>query len=112
MKIKTIDITALDWFDKVNGNSYFAGTISVNYGMKNAKVLKMPFQYGYGDQYRWTALEEMAKAGWLPKKYSNPKTPHDVGERGPMDFERENNYPIEWMVSDGLKRDCVRNGRA
>lgn len=63
MKVKTIDITALEWFDKVNGNSYFAGTISVNYGMKNAKVLKMPFQYGYGDHYIDMAGKALSKAG-------------------------------------------------
>jgi hypothetical protein len=73
LKIKTIDITALDWFDKVNGNSYFAGTVSVNYGMKNAKVLKMPFQYGYGDHYKTEALNELVEAGVITdlKKHQN-----------------------------------------
>lgn len=51
MKIKTIDINVLEWFDKVNGNSYFAGTVTLNYGMKSEKVFVLPFQYGYGEHY-------------------------------------------------------------
>jgi hypothetical protein len=49
--IKTIDINALNWFDKVNGNSYFAGKVTLNYGLPDKKSFKMPFQYGYGDHY-------------------------------------------------------------
>jgi predicted Zn-dependent protease len=49
--IKTIDIQAKEWFDKINGNSYFAGTITVNFGMPDAKTIIMPYQYGYGDHY-------------------------------------------------------------
>lgn len=54
-KIKTIDVQAKEWFDKVNGNSYFAGVVTVNYGMKDERVYKMPFQYGYGDTYTYEA---------------------------------------------------------
>lgn len=49
--IKTIDVNAKEWFDKVNGNSYFSGSVTINYGMKSAKTFEMPFQYGYSDQY-------------------------------------------------------------
>lgn len=55
MKVKTIDIHAYEWFDKINGNSYFAGIITVNRGLKDQKEFKMPFQYGYGEHYRYTA---------------------------------------------------------
>lgn len=51
VKVKTIDIEALEWFDRVNGNSYFAGTIEINKGLKSEKRFIMPFQYGYGDHY-------------------------------------------------------------
>ena len=47
MKVK---IEAKEWFDRVNGNSYFAGTIKVN-----DKVYLMPFQYGYDTQYEQAA---------------------------------------------------------
>jgi len=51
MKIKTIDLQFKEWFDKVNGNSYFAGTITINYGMKSVKSVPVVFQYSYGDSY-------------------------------------------------------------
>lgn len=59
--IKTIDVRAVEWFDKVNGNSYFAGSVIINYGLKNQFILNMPFQYGYGDQYRYAAFELIKK---------------------------------------------------
>ena len=51
METKTIDVNAKEWFDKINGNSYFSGTITLNYGMNDEKTFLMPFQYGYGSQY-------------------------------------------------------------
>jgi len=60
-KVKTIDVNCKEWFDKVNGNSYFAGTVTINYGLKTAKVFKMPYQYGYGDQYRYEAIETLKR---------------------------------------------------
>jgi len=55
--INTIDVNAKEWFDNRNGNSYFAGTITLNYGEKTEETILMPFQNGYGSQY-----EEEAKA--------------------------------------------------
>lgn len=51
MKTKTIDINAKEWFDKVNGNSYFSGTVTLNYGLDNEETFLMPYQYGYGSSY-------------------------------------------------------------
>jgi len=55
MKIKTIDIIAREWFDRVNGNSYFAAQIILNYCMRDEVLIKVPFQYGYGNQYEYAA---------------------------------------------------------
>jgi hypothetical protein len=49
--LKTIDIEAKEWRDKVNGNSYFSSDITLNYGMNDQEIIKLPFQYGYGDFY-------------------------------------------------------------
>lgn len=65
MKIKTIDINVNEWFDKVNGNSYFAGTVTLNYGMKDAVVLKLPFQYGYGEHYIDVANQVLQKNSYI-----------------------------------------------
>ena len=60
--IKTVDLTTLEWFDKVNGNSYFCSRIVVNYGMKDESVFIDSFKYGYGSQSEWTCM-------YLLKKY-------------------------------------------
>jgi hypothetical protein len=54
-KIKTIDVNAKEWFDRVNGNSYFAGSVTINFGLKTQQSFNMPFQYGYGNQYEHEA---------------------------------------------------------
>lgn len=69
-KINTIDIQAREWFDKVNGNSYFAGTVTTNYGQPDAQVFKMPFQYGYGSFYEQEARQILFDAGLIPSKDS------------------------------------------
>lgn len=76
MKIKTIDIQAKEWFDKVNGNSYFAGVITVNFGMKGERIIKMPFQYGYGNQY-----EQQAKAQLMNLGLINTTSTHELREQ-------------------------------
>jgi len=91
---------AIKWFDKVNGNTYHSVRIT---RCNDSEVIFGEFTYGYGDHYRQTALEVMNKAGWLAK-YAGK----DIDEL--YMFERENEYPIMWNVSDGLKRDCVANG--
>lgn len=60
-KIKTIDVQAKEWFDKVNGNSYFSMNITVNFGMKSEQSIYVPMQYGYGDHYRYMAFELIKK---------------------------------------------------
>ena len=55
-QLKTIDIKAKEWSDKINGNSYFSSDVTLNYGMDSQEVIKLPFQYGYGDQYYYCLL--------------------------------------------------------
>jgi hypothetical protein len=57
--IKTIDVSCKEWFDKVNGNSYFSAQVTLNHGMEDEVTYKIPFQYGYGDQYRHEALDKV-----------------------------------------------------
>ncbi len=60
-QIKTIDVNAKEWFDKLNGNSYFNAEIIINFGLKNNRIITLPFQYGYGDHYRHMAFEAIKK---------------------------------------------------
>ena len=54
-EIRTIDIKTLVWFDKANGNSYFAQRITLNFGLENETEFINPYQYGY-DSYRFEAF--------------------------------------------------------
>ena len=98
MKIK-FTANAVKWFDRVNGNTYHSVNITRH---RDGKMLFCQFQYGYGDHYRQTALEAMADAKWLPVKYRDTNFCYL--------YERENNYPILWNVSNGLKKECIANG--
>lgn len=93
-------VIAKKWFDKVNGNTYHS--VRCVRCRDNAVVVGQ-FQYGYGEHYKQTALSIMAEAKWLPIKYRSIDAQ--------FQYERENNYPILWTVSEGLKRDCVANGQ-
>ncbi len=99
--------TAVKWFDKVNGNTYHSVRVTRFSNDKTIVGLHPPYEYGYGDQYRQTALAAMAKAKWLPPKYRGT---HKNGMPLYMAYERENAYPIHWNVSDGLKREMIANG--
>ena len=102
VKVREIKFTcqAVKWFDKLNGNTYHSVRITRN---KDGVVIVGAWTYGYGEHYRQTAMEEMAKSGWLQSKYNYKDNTLYL-------YERENNYPINWIVSNGLKRDCVANG--
>jgi len=52
-QIKLIELEAKEWFDKINGNSYFSCNIIVN----GKLVHTLPFQYGYGSHYEELALQ-------------------------------------------------------
>lgn len=71
MKTKTIDIQAKEWFDKVYGNSYFAGTITLNYGTETEETFLMPFQNGYGSQYEQEAKAILTQFNKISTEYEN-----------------------------------------
>lgn len=61
--MKTLDINAKEWFDKVNGNSYFSAQIVIDYDLPTYKKYFLPFQYGYGDSFQWQSLKHLQKMG-------------------------------------------------
>lgn len=89
-KVKTIDIQAKEWFDKVNGNSYFAGEITVNFGLKDEQRFVMPFQYGYGDSYLQNAKSILLKKGLIDTISS-----YELRESG-------------IIVNSSIKRNCLK----
>lgn len=61
---RSLFIEGREWFDKVNGNSYFSARIWVD----GAQVAILPFQYGYGDQYLYEAQKKLLELGYLPQE--------------------------------------------
>ena len=66
-------IESKEWFDKVNGNSYFSSRVEVD-GYLQAVL---PFQYGYGSHCDDMALKELLKQG-----ITNTRSYYGVEEQG------------------------------
>lgn len=80
--MKTLDVQAKEWFDKVNGNSYFSARVTIDYSLDSEQVYYLPFQYGYGSMYEQETRELLRKEGIIPKDAY-------IGS-----FCRENNIPM------------------
>ena len=92
--IKTIEIDTRTWFDKVNGNTYFAQIITVNFGRKNETTIINPFQYGYSS-FEEFALKHVAKVLKLRK-------PLDVYKW--KDGKLTKNFALRSTVRRGCKK--------
>lgn len=103
--VQTIDIVAYEWFDKVNGNSYFAANIVLNYGLKTEKEVKVPFQYGYGDKFRHACFKEL----------ESQKLIHDVrqyengGNEGLYNFCQRNKITLRTTKKENCKKSDLKN---
>jgi len=64
---RSLFIECREWFDKVNGNTYFSARIWVDGG----QVAILPFQYGYGDQFIYEAQKKLLELGYLPQEGKN-----------------------------------------
>lgn len=69
--MKTIDIQAKEWFDRINGNSYFSMQITIDFGLKTEQTIYVPMQYGYGNQFEYEAKYELIKNGLLKQDFEN-----------------------------------------
>ena len=99
MKIKTIDINGREWFDKVNGNSYFSATIDINYKLKTWASFKLPYQYGYGTHYKDMAFKKICEELSIKTGLSLWR------------YCEENNIILRADIKTGcLKRDVINGG--
>ena len=60
-KTNKIIIFAKEWYDRINGNSYFAAKISLE-----NETLLIPFTYGYDEAYLHEAINLLIKTNYLP----------------------------------------------
>ena len=92
--MKTINIQAKEWFDKVNGNSYFAGTVTLDEGLKSKEVFLMPVKYGYGNQYKHEATSILTEFNKISLPYFTSLN----------SFCENNNIEIESSIEQVSKR--------
>lgn len=64
---RSLFVEGREWFDKVNGNSYFSARLWVDGG----QVAILPFQYGYGEQFLYEAQKKLLELGYLPQEGKN-----------------------------------------
>jgi hypothetical protein len=64
---RSLFVEGREWFDKINGNSYFSARIWVDGG----QVAILTFQYGYGDQFLYEAQKKLLELGYLPQEGKN-----------------------------------------
>ena len=96
-QLKTIDINAKQWHDKIYGNSYFSSRVILNYGMNSQKIIKVPFQYGYGDHYLYQSLREIQKLFPKSKWYRE----NLLGK-----YQIQNEYKI--IIRNSIKTNCLK----
>lgn len=84
---RSLFIEGREWFDKVNGNSYFSARIWVDGG----QVAILTFQYGYGDQYLYEAQKKLLELGYLPQENKNQGLWSIASELG-FDFYSSKSY--------------------
>ena len=108
---KKFTVIAQKWFDKINGNTYHSVRCIRH---TDGSIIVGAMRYGYGSAYEQTALKIMLEAGWLPIYLENSIKNFDslvrLTKENVMQYERNWDYPIIWVVSNGLKRECIENG--
>jgi len=72
--------------DRNGGTAYCSVRVT---RCSDGEVLTSPMESRMGDGYKAAALGMMSAAGWLPGY-----------EQSYMIYERENDYPIEWIAEE------------
>ena len=63
--MKSITIKAKQWLDRNYGNSYFSADVIID----GNEVFKLPFQYGYGNQYEFEAKAVLTEHNRISCEY-------------------------------------------
>jgi len=72
--MKTLDVNAKEWRDKVNGNSYFSAVIIMDYGTDKEKTIPLPRQCGYGESYLTEAKAVLTEHNYIDPAHMQPLT--------------------------------------
>ncbi len=104
MKPRSIVIIGRLWFDRVNGNTYHSAQVLAD----GVPVAIAPFQYGYGDQWQYSAAEALEKAELMPGREH-----HSNGSAEPLwSWCRRQDIAFNYTSAHCTKRECVAFGAA
>lgn len=62
---RSIYVEAREWFDKVNGNSYYSARVFVD----GKHVHTTGLSYGYDYQFEYDTARVLAERGYIPEAY-------------------------------------------
>lgn len=94
--VKTIDIHGKRWFDSRFGNTYNSARVTVNFTCGDEQTFKIPFGYGYDQQYEQRALE------LLSEELGTPQRLHELRRAG---------IKVTSTVEDTTKRNAESWGK-
>jgi len=97
-EIKSILIVGRRWFDKINGNTYHSSQSFIDGDLKD----QVNFEYGYDDQYKYSAFERLEKKNLIPLRstYENGMC------ESFRDYTERTGIKINYTVSDvGRRKD-------
>ena len=106
MKHKSVTILGRKWRDKVNGNTYHSARVFVD----GVLVATAPFQYGYGEQFVWSAAEALERAGVFKGKDQRQGSPQQEAPWRWLKGRLGLGYLVD--CADVTKRECVAWGKA
>jgi hypothetical protein len=91
-----IRVYGRQWFDKINGNTYFSAKINVptikgNYG------IVVPFQYGYGNHWQHEAVQVLRRIGFFADTDSRTTPNYTL----PIEFEFQGRM-LKKQMFDGM----------
>lgn len=101
-KIKKLHIEGRRWFQKTYGNTYNTSKTLVVFEDGSTKEFYTTMQYGYGDHYKYIAINNLVKKEVLPKLESD-RSYHRA------DFS-DSKIKVYSHVIDCLKRDLHKGG--
>ena len=71
--ITAINVLGRRWFQKTYGNTYNTAEVFIYFADGSTEYFKIPFGYGYGDQYAQRAEKQLELRGYMPgrEQYAN-----------------------------------------
>ena len=99
-----VTIDARRWFEKTNGNTYHSVSVYVN----NEQIGRIPFTYGYGEQYIQSAFDILSEFGMFPYEKTKELVTVNVG-MGAREYQTPKEYLNKTDAWHKFRKDMMDN---